>query len=200
MYYWTIKKLDSANGPGLRVSLFVSGCRHACPGCFNALSWNFKFGRVFDQEVIDDILQELGKEYVSGLSILWWEPLVPENQSEVRNLISQVRKHYPETSILCYSGYTYEFIREYMCQYLPYTQQILQNIDILIDGRFVQDLLDLKLKFRGSKNQRVIDVPRSLEQNEVVWSSIVDDQASYVFRESPEIEMFAEEIRTFAEK
>ena len=87
-----------------------------------------------------------------------------------------------------------------MCQYLPYTQQILQNTDILIDGRFVQDLLDLKLKFRGSKNQRVIDVPRSLEQNEVVWSSIVDDQASYVFRESPEIEMFAEEIKTFAEK
>ena len=87
-----------------------------------------------------------------------------------------------------------------MCQYLPYTQQILQNIDILIDGRFVQDLLDLKLKFRGSKNQRVIDVPRSLEQNEVVWSSIVDDQASYVFRESPEIEMCAEEIKIFAEK
>jgi len=87
-----------------------------------------------------------------------------------------------------------------MCQYLPYTQQILQNIDILIDGRFVQDLLDLKLKFRGSKNQRVIDVPRSLEQNEVVWSAIVDDQASYVFRESPEVEMFAEEIKTFAEK
>ena len=156
MYYWTIKKLDSANGPGLRVSLFVSGCRHACPGCFNALSWNFKFGRVFDQEVIDDILQELGKEY--------------------------------------------EFIREYRCQYLPYTQQILQNIDILIDGRFVQDLLDLKLKFRGSKNQRVIDVPCSLRQNEVVWSSIVDDHASYVFRESPEVEMFAEEIKTFAEK
>ena len=87
-----------------------------------------------------------------------------------------------------------------MCQYLPYSQQILQNIDILIDGRFVQDLLDLKLKFRGSKNQRVIDVPRSLEQNEVVWSSIVDDQASYVFRESPEIEMFTEEIKTFAER
>ena len=87
-----------------------------------------------------------------------------------------------------------------MCQYLPYTQQILQNIDILIDGRFVQDLLDLKLKFRGSKNQRVIDVSRSLRQNEVVWSSVVDDQASYVFRESREIEMFAEEIKTFAEK
>ena len=87
-----------------------------------------------------------------------------------------------------------------MCQYLPYTQQILQNIDILIDGRFEQDLLDLRLKFRGSKNQRVIDVPRSLEQNQVVWSSVVDDQASYVFRESPEIEMFAEEIKTFPEK
>lgn len=87
-----------------------------------------------------------------------------------------------------------------MCQYLPYTQQILQNIDILIDGRFEQDLLDLRLKFRGSKNQRVIDVPCSLEQNEIVWSTIVDDEASYVFRESPEIEMFAEEIKAFAEK
>lgn len=87
-----------------------------------------------------------------------------------------------------------------MCQYLPYIQQILQNIDILIDGRFMQDLLDLKLKFRGSKNQRVIDVPRSLEQNKVVWSSIVDDHASYVFRESPEVEMFAEGIKTFAER
>ena len=87
-----------------------------------------------------------------------------------------------------------------MCQYLPYTQQILQNIDILIDGRFEEDLLDLRLKFRGSKNQRVIDVSSSLEQNEVVWSTIVDDQESYVFRESPEIEMFAEEIKTFAEK
>ena len=87
-----------------------------------------------------------------------------------------------------------------MCEYLPYTHQILQNIDILIDGRFEQDLLDLRLKFRGSKNQRVIDVPRSLRQNEVVWSSVVDDQASYVFRQSPEIEMFAEEIKAFAEK
>lgn len=162
--------MDTANGPGLRVSLFVSGCHHACPGCFNAEAWNFKFGKEFSQATIDEIIKELKPDHISGLTLLGGEPLAPENQSEVRNLISQVRKTLPRKTIWCYSGFTYEFLTEHMAKHLPHTRQILQNIDVLIDGRFEQDLLDLKLKFRGSRNQRVIAVPATLEKGEIVWS------------------------------
>lgn len=198
MHYWTIKTMDTANGPGLRVSLFVSGCHHACPGCFNVEARNFKFGQEFTQATIDQVIKELKADHITGLTLLGGEPLAPENQSEVRNLISQVRKALPEKTIWCYSGFTYEFISELMLPNLPHTQEILKSLDVLIDGRFEQDLLDLNLKFRGSRNQRVIDLPATLKKGEVIRSSEVDDQAKRVFRQSPEREKFSAMIKAFS--
>lgn len=183
--------MDTANGPWLRVSLFVSGCHHACPGCFNAEAWNFRFGKEFTQASIDEIIKNLKPGHIAGLTLLGGEPLAPENQSEVRNLISQVRQSLPHKTIWCYSGFTYEFLTEHMAKHLPHTSEILQNIDVLVDGRFEMDLLDLKLKFRGSRNQRVIDIPTTVEKGEVVWSNAVDDQDLFVFKASPEKEKFA---------
>ena len=182
--------MDTANGPWLRVSLFVSGCPHWCVWCFNAVAWDFNYGSLFTQEVIDEILNELHKDYITGITFLWWEPLAPENQKEVWNVISQVRNECPDKTIWCFSGYTYEFITEYMCPSLPYTSKILSNLDVLIDWRFEQDLLDLKLKFRGSRNQRVLDVQKSLQEWTPVWSNEVNDKNLYVYRASNEVERF----------
>lgn len=129
--------------------------------------------------------------------MLGGEPLAPENQSEVRNLISQVRRDLPHKTIWCYSGFTYEFIKELMFSNLPYTEYIIRSLDVLVDGRFEQDLLDLKLKFRGSRNQRVIAVPATLAKGKVIWSSEVDDQQAYVFRESPERAKFTAIIKSY---
>ncbi len=200
MHYGTIKTMDTANGPWLRVSLFVSGCHHACPGCFNAEARNFQFGKPFTQATIDEIIQKLNPDHITGLTLLGGEPLAPENQSEVRNLISQVRKALPHKTIWCYSGFTYEFIRELMIPHLPYTEHIIRSLDVLIDGRFEQDLLDLKLKFRGSRNQRVINIPATLGKGEVVWSQEVDDQEKWVFKQSPERERFSELIQNYWKK
>lgn len=191
MHYGTIKTMDTANGPWLRVSLFVSGCHHACPGCFNAEARNFRFGQEFTQASIDEIIKNLKPDHIAGVTLLGGEPLAPENQPEIRNLISKIRQILPEKTIWCYTGFTYEFLTEHMARHLPYTNQIVQNIDVLVDGRFEQDLLDLKLQFRGSRNQRVIDVPATLEKGELVWSNEVDDQNRRVFRQSPEREKFA---------
>lgn len=194
MHYGTIKTMDTANGPGLRVSLFVSGCHHACPGCFNAEAWNFQFGKPFTQATIDELLKELKADHISGLTLLGGEPFAPENQPEVRNLVQQVRAHCPGKTIWAYSGFTYEFMQEVMVPHLPFTRSLLENLDVLIDGRFEQDLLDLNLKFRGSRNQRVIDLPATLKKEEVIWSTEIDDQNKRVFRQSPEREKFTEMI------
>lgn len=191
MHYGTIKTMDTANGPWLRVSLFVSGCHHACPGCFNAEARNFRFGQEFTQASIDEIIKNLKPDHIAGVTLLGGEPLAPENQPEIRNLIAQVRQILPEKTIWCYTGFTYEFLTECMVKHLLFTTSILENIDVLVDGRFEQDLLDLKLQFRGSRNQRVIDVPATLEKGELVWSNEVDDQNRRVFRQSQEREKFA---------
>lgn len=191
MHYGTIKTMDTANGPWLRVSLFVSGCHHACPGCFNAEARNFRFGQEFTQASIDEIIKNLKPDHIAGVTLLGGEPLAPENQPEIQNLISQIRQILPEKTIWCYTGFTYEFLTEHMARHLPFTTSILENIDVLVDGRFEQDLLDLKLQFRGSRNQRVIDVSATLEKGELVWSNEVDDQNRRVFRQSPEREKFA---------
>lgn len=197
MYYGTIKTMDTANGPGLRVSLFVSGCHHACPGCFNAEARNFHFGKPFTQETIDELLKELKADHISGLTLLGGEPFAPENQHEVWKLVQQVRTHCPGKTIWAYSGFTYEFMQEVMVPHLPFTGRLLENLDVLIDGRFEQDLLDLNLKFRGSRNQRVIDLPATLKKEEVIWSSEIDDQNKRVFRQSPEREKFTEMIKNY---
>ena len=190
MKYWTIKKMDTANGPWLRVSLFVSGCPHWCKWCFNAVAWDFDYGSLFTQDVIDEILDELHKDYITWITFLWWEPLAPENQKEVWNVIEQVRKECPDKTIWCFSGYTYEFVTEYMFPSLPYTEKIFSWLDVLVDGTFEQDLLDLKLKFRGSRNQRVLDVQKSLKNWIPVRSSEVNDKNLYVQVPSKEVERF----------
>lgn len=191
MHYATIKSLDTANGPWLRVSLFVSGCHHACPGCFNAEARNFHFGQEFTQSTIDEIIKKLNPDYIAGLTLLWGEPLAPENQPQVCDLIMQVRKSLPHKTIRCYTGFTYDFLCKADPQKLPFLETILSHLDVLIDGRFEQDFLDLKLKFRGSRNQRVIDISKTRQNHEIIWSNAVDDQDLYLFKPSPEREKFA---------
>ena len=182
--------MDTANGPWLRVSLFVSGCPHWCKWCFNAVAWDFNYGSLFTQDVIDQILDELHKDYITWITFLGGEPLAPENQEEVRNVIEQVKEECPDKTIWCFSGYTYEFITEYMFPNLPYTKEIFSCLDVLVDGKFVQDLLDLKLKFRGSRNQRVLDVQESLKEWTPIRSSEVNDKNCYVYVPSDEVEKF----------
>ncbi|MDD3868795.1 MAG: anaerobic ribonucleoside-triphosphate reductase activating protein [Candidatus Absconditabacteria bacterium] len=170
MKYANIKRNDVANGPGIRVSLFASGCQHACPGCFNAEAWDFNFGQEFTQETIDSIITSLQREEVTGLTLLGGEPLAPANQEQIRNLIRQVRIAAPDKTIRCYSGFVYEFISKYMEPRLPYTTKIMENIDVLVDGRFEEKLLSLMLRFRGSSNQRVIDIPTTRARGEITWA------------------------------
>ena len=168
MKYANIKKYDVSNGVGVRVSLFVSGCRHHCKGCFNAEAWDFNYGTEFTQETIDEIIESLKPDYINGLSLLWGEPLAPENQEQVWNLIQQVRQKLPQKTIRCYSGFTYEFIEEYMEKNLPYTTKIMDSLDVLVDGKWKEELKNLNLRFRGSANQRVIDVPSTRKYHTIM--------------------------------
>ncbi|CAM3204855.1 anaerobic ribonucleoside-triphosphate reductase activating protein [Streptobacillus felis] len=176
----TIKPTDIANGFGIRVSIFVSGCRHACPGCFNKEIWSFEEGKEFEQSILDDIFSKIDKEYISGVTFLGGEPLEPKNQEGISNLIKEIRKKFPQKTIWLYSGFTYEYIKYEMLPFFPHLKEILYNVDVLVDGRFEIDLLDLKLKFRGSKNQRIIDVKKTISNNEIVWLEEIDDKDKYV--------------------
>ena len=164
MNYATIKKFDIANGPGVRVSLFVSGCRHRCKNCFNPEAWDFNFGKDFNDKVIDDILKALEPEYIQGLSLLGGEPFEPENQSGILKLVKKVKETYRSKDIWCYSGFTFEELVECSCT----TTEILQLTDVLVDGKFVEELKDPSLLFRGSSNQQIIDVKMSLDKCKVV--------------------------------
>lgn len=169
MKYADIKPYDIANGPWVRVSFFASWCRHCCPWCFNAEAWDFDYGDEFCQKTIDDVIECLRPDYISGLTLLWGEPLAPENQADILDLIYQVRSEFwDKKSIWCFSGFKYEFIEQYMVGKLPWTGDILNNIDVLVDGRRVEDLKDLNLRFRGSSNQRVIDIHRTRKSGEIV--------------------------------
>jgi anaerobic ribonucleoside-triphosphate reductase activating protein len=168
MKYADIKPIDIANGPGVRVSFFVSGCRHKCPGCFNAQARDFTYGSDFTQATIDTVIAYLKPDHIAGLTLLGGEPLAPENQGELRNLIRQVREALPHKSIRCFSGFTYEFIEQYMVSRLPHTNDILSAIDVLVDGKRVEKLKNLNLRFRGSANQRVIDVQRTRKTGQIV--------------------------------
>ena len=155
MYYSKINHLDIANGPGWRVSLFVSGCRNRCPGCFNPEAWNFNYGKEFTWETLHEIERGLQSKYINGLSILGGDPFEPENQEWVETLCAYIKHNIPDKSIWVWTGYSWED----MCE-LP----VMKYIDVLVDGRFEEDLKDLRLKYRGSSNQRVIDVAASLER------------------------------------
>ena len=169
MNYATIKNCDIANGPGVRVSLFVSGCTHRCKGCFNAVAWDFDYGEPFTQDTIDTILAMLAPDYIRGLTLLGGEPFEPQNQTAIVELLRQVKARYPQKSVWAFSGYLFD--RDILSGGLgPWniTREILSYLDVLVDGPFVEEKKNLSLRFRGSENQRLIDVPGSLEQERVI--------------------------------
>lgn len=169
MYYGNIKKSDIANGPGVRVSLFVSGCTHHCKGCFNEETWNFKYGEPFTEKTEEQILNLLKPSYVSGLTVLGGEPMEYVNQKDLLPFLKKVRETYPKKTIWCYTGYVYEKdVLGRMVSKWKITKDILELIDVLVDGPFIEEQKDITLLFRGSSNQRLIDVPKSMKVGEVV--------------------------------
>lgn len=159
MYYGAIKNLDIANGPGVRVSLFVSGCRNHCKGCFQPETWDFEYGKFFTNVALVQLGNLVGNEHVAGLSILGGDPMEPENRECVETICHYVRSHYPDKSIWLWSGYLWEDIKDWSG---------FEYVDVLVDGPFIQEQKNLCLWYRGSENQRVIDVQKSLEEGHVV--------------------------------
>lgn len=169
MNYADIKQYDIANGPGIRVSVFVSGCNHHCKGCFNKEAWDFSYGKQLTPFIISKIISYLEPSYVKGLTVLGGEPMDPANQPEVLKLLKKVKKKYPRKNIWLYTGYDFEKdILGKMINKIPETKEILSYIDVLVDGKFVEELKDLSLRFKGSSNQRTICVQESLEKGEIV--------------------------------
>ena len=169
MYYGNIKYNDISNGPGIRTSLYVSGCRNNCEMCFNKETWDFKYGKPFTEETVKDILDSLSFSHISGLTLLGGEPMEEENQEEVLKLCRLVKKTYPNLSIWCFTGYTFEKdLKVRGSKYTKYTEELINCLDVLVDGRFINSKKDIRLQFRGSSNQRIIDVKESLKQNCVV--------------------------------
>ena len=169
MNYATIKNCDIANGPGVRVSLFVSGCTHHCPGCFNQVAWDFDYGQPFTQQTIDGILEMMKPSYIKGLTLLGGEPFEPQNQEPIVELLRQIKEKYPQKSIWAFSGYLFD--RDILAGRLgPWeiTKEYLSYLDVLVDGPFVEAKKNLSLRFRGSENQRIIDVPASLAAEKIV--------------------------------
>ena len=165
MNYADIKKVDVANGPGVRVSLFVSGCTHRCEACFNPETWDFDYGSPFGEAEIEKILTLLSPDHIRGLSLLGGEPFEPDNQRAVLDLVRRVREQLPEKTIWCYTGYLYEDLAANHMG--THSRPLLEGLDVLVDGPFILEKKDLGLRFRGSSNQRIIDVPTSLQAGEV---------------------------------
>lgn len=163
MNYGEIKNCDIANGEGVRVSLFVSGCTHHCKNCFNEKTWDFSFGEPFTEETEEKILKMLSESYINGLSLLGGEPFEPSNQKVLYPFLQRVKKEFPNKNIWCYSGYTFEELTVNSRASTDITKDMLSLIDILVDGEFKEELKDITLKFRGSSNQNVIDVKKSFE-------------------------------------
>lgn len=171
MNYADIRPIDVSNGPGVRVSLFVSGCTHHCKECFNPETWDFCYGCPFGEEEITEILGHLDKSYIHGLSVLGGEPFEPQNQWPVLELIHRVREAFPKKDIWCYSGYLFEDLRDGRVG--DHSRELLELLDVLVDGPFVLEQKSLNTRFRGSKNQRLIDVPASLKADTAVkWDKI----------------------------
>ena len=169
MNYAAIKNCDIANGPGVRVSLFVSGCTHRCPGCFNEEAWDFHYGQPFTQDTIDNILNMLEPDHIKGLTLLGGEPFEPQNQPEIVKLLRKMKTKYPHKTVWAFSRYLFD--KDILSGRLgswSITQEYLQYLDVLVDGPFVMAKKDMMLRFRGSSNQRLIDVPASLREKKVV--------------------------------
>lgn len=170
MNYATIKPCDVANGPGVRVSLFVSGCTHHCKGCFNAEAWDFNYGQPYTQETEDSIIKSLSPSYITGITLLGGEPFEPQNQPELVKLLRRVRAELPQKTVWCFTGYTLETdILTGKLGDWAITKEMLSYIDVLVDGEFVLEQKDITLRFRGSSNQRLIDLKKTLAADSVVW-------------------------------
>ncbi len=169
MNYGNIKFYDVANGPGVRVSLFVSGCRNHCKNCFNPETWDFSFGKPFTRETEEEIINGMAHDYIKGFSLLGGDPFEPENAEALAPFMERLRSLYPHKTFWCYTGYDYEAdLLSGKKGDAETVLRILKCLDVLVDGRFVEDLKDLTLRFRGSSNQRVIMVQPSLERDEIV--------------------------------
>ncbi len=169
MNYADIKRIDVANGPGVRVSLFVSGCSHHCKECFNQETWDFEYGSLFDEKAEDEIIDYLKPDYIKGLTLLGGDPMEKANQEALIPLLEKVKNKYPDKSIWCYTGYDFEDdIKKNMLENWEVTQKFMSYIDVLVDGEFKIDLKDLNLVFRGSSNQRIIMVKESMQSGKIV--------------------------------
>jgi|InofroStandDraft_1065614.scaffolds.fasta_scaffold14506_2 anaerobic ribonucleoside-triphosphate reductase activating protein len=170
MNYAVIKPTDVANGPGVRVSLFVSGCTHHCRDCFNFEAWDFEYGQRFTEQTQEELLQMLSPEYIVGLTLLGGEPLEPENQEGLLPFIRRVKERFPQKSIWCFTGYDFE--KDVLGKMFPaseVTRELVPLFDVMVDGKFVAEKKNLRLKFRGSENQRILDVKESLKAKAAVW-------------------------------
>ena len=180
MNYAAIKKFDIANGEGIRTTLFVSGCRNRCKNCFQPETWSFDFGAPFTDEVAEDIFSTMNNASVKGLTLLGGEPMEPENQEGLLPFLREFKRRYPEKDIWLFTGNLYEELtgamgEHYKC--LPITDEILSLVDILVDGRFVEEKKRLGLRFRGSENQRIIDMNKTREKGEIViWEGVALDK------------------------
>ena len=159
MNYCGLKKTDIANGPGVRVSLFVSGCRHHCKGCFQPETWDFAYGQPFDKAAEEKVLAALAPEWISGLTVLGGDPMEPENQAALLPFLKRVRELFPAKTIWLYTGYSWEAVS---------ASELLSCCDVVVDGEFILAEKDISLAFRGSRNQRIIDVARSRKEGRVI--------------------------------
>ena len=169
MNYADIKKIDVANGEGVRVSVFVSGCNHHCKGCFNQCAWDFNYGKKFTEKEEQQIIDYMNHDYISGLSLLGGETLEPKNQEGLLPLVKKVKEKFPDKNIWCYTGFDFEKdVVGKMAKNNETTRELLKYIDIIVDGKFEEDKKDLKLQFRGSSNQKIVDVKKSLQTGQIV--------------------------------
>lgn len=168
MHYAEVKYFDVANGPGIRVSLFVSGCPHACPGCFNEIAWNYEYGEKYTEEVEEKILKAVSKAEIQGLSLLGGEPLYPANLHALLPLLRKLKERLPKKDIWCYSGYTYEELLSREGEEKKELEELFSYLTVLVDGRFIESEKDITLLFRGSKNQRLILMDETRRRGEVV--------------------------------
>ena len=167
MKYHNITKADMLNGEGLRVVLWVSGCSHACPGCHNQITWNANNGLLFDEDAKKEIFSELETDWCDGLTLSGGDPLFKLNREEIASLVKEVREKYPHKTIWLYTGYTWEELQKEKKKDQNLVT-ILENVDVLLDGKFILQQADEKIHYVGSRNQRIIDVPKSLKENKII--------------------------------
>ncbi len=170
MYYGAIKHCDIANGVGVRTSLFVSGCTHHCPGCFQPETWDFSYGEEFDEAAEKEILKSLEPDYIDGLTVLGGEPMEPANQRVLKEVVAKVKQQFPSKNIWLYTGDVYEDIKdENNPRHTEVTNELLDMIDVLVDGRFMEEFKDITLKFRGSSNQRILNLKATRQTGALVF-------------------------------